>query len=249
VIPIRDENPSGTVPVVTMALIGINCLVFLFEMALTNRAVHGFIYTFGLVPASAWSLAGAELGPAAEAVVARSGPPILTVFTSMFLHGGVMHILGNMWFLWLFGDNIEDRVGHVGFILFYLLCGVGASATHVFFAGASPIPMVGASGAIAGVLGAYFVCFPRARVLTIVPVFFLLFIRLPAYFFLLMWLVGQISGVLSPDEMGIAWWAHIGGFALGAFLALFWPKCASARQAAYQAKPDAWRSRRRGTLD
>ncbi len=172
--------------------------------------------------------------------------PLFTFFSAMFLHGGPMHLIGNMWFLWLFGDNIEDRVGHVGFILFYLICGVGASAAHVFFTGPSQVPMVGASGAIAGVLGAYLVCFPRAKVLTVVPVFFLLFIRLPAFLFLLLWLAGQVLGVLSPGSGGIAWWAHIGGFALGAVLVVFWPKHKRSRQSLYGALPDAWRARRRG---
>jgi membrane associated rhomboid family serine protease len=168
----------------------------------------------------------------------------------MFLHGGIMHIVGNMWFLWLFGDNIEDRLGHVGFVAFYFVCGFGASAAHVFFTGPTGVdafmPMVGASGAIAGVLGAYFICFPRAKVLTIVPIFFIFFFRLPAYFFLLVWLLGQVSGVLSPDAAGIAWWAHIGGFALGAALAIVWPKCKRSRQTGYEAKPDVWRAKRRG---
>jgi len=244
-IPIRDENPSGTFPIVTIALIATNVLVFLYEVSLGDQA-GAFIGSYGLVPASVWPSGITGVGQGVSD--AAGSPAFVTIFTSMFLHGGFMHILGNMWFLWLFGDNIEDRIGHVGFILFYLVCGVGAAAAHVFFTGqgSSHVPMVGASGAIAGVLGAYFICFPRAKVLTVVPFFLLLFIRIPAFIFLLIWLVGQISGVLSPESGGIAWWAHIGGFALGAALVIVWPKCKRARQSEYQAVPDAWRARRRG---
>ncbi len=239
-IPIRDENPSGTFPYVTLGLIAANVLVFLYELSLGPEA-PALIRTYGLVPASLWGSSGG-----AHPEVATGASPAFTIFSSMFLHGDLWHLLGNMWFLWLFGDNIEDRVGHVGFIFFYLICGVGASAAHVLFTGPSPIPMVGASGAIAGVLGAYLVCFPRAKVLTVVPFYFLFFIRLPAFIFLLFWLVIQVSGVLSTNSGGIAWWAHIGGFALGAALVVLWPKCKRSRQAKYGALPDAWRARRRG---
>ena len=262
-IPLRDENPSGTFPVVTLALIAANVLAFVYEV---SHGLDSVIGTYGLVPASVWSLGGTTVSlsataditaeVAAEAIagaVARAPLSPLHFVTAMFLHGGIMHIVGNMWFLWLFGDNIEDRLGHVGFAVFYFVCGFGASAAHVFFMGPTSvgafIPMVGASGAIAGVLGAYFICFPRAKVLTIVPIFFILFLRLPAFFFLLVWLLVQVSGVLSPDGAGIAWWAHIGGFALGAALALVWPKCKRSRQTGYEAKPDVWRAKRRGMLE
>jgi hypothetical protein len=240
-IPIRDENPSGTIPFVTLALIAANVAVFLVEMSVgLERAV----WQYGLIPARVLPSPGIEvtfdpgLAPA---------DPWLTVFAAMFMHGGLMHLIGNMWFLWLFGDNIEDRLGHVGFVVFYLVCGLGASAAHVLVMGRGnpslAVPMVGASGAIAGVLGAYLICFPRARVLTIVPFFFLFFTRLPAGLFLLLWLAAQVSGVLSPERTGIAWWAHIGGFVLGAALVLVWPKSKRARQDSYEAVPDAWRAK------
>jgi membrane associated rhomboid family serine protease len=262
-IPLRDENPSGTFPVVTLALIATNVLVFIYEVSLGDEGFRAMIDAYGLLPASVWSLGGVAVSPAgvpgvtaevaaqATAVAEARAPfaPIHFV-TAMFLHGSVMHIAGNMWFLWLFGDNIEDRLGHVGFTAFYFVCGFGASAAHVYFMGPTSVgsfmPMVGASGAIAGVLGAYFICFPRAKVLTIVPFFFLFFLKLPAFILLLVWLLGQVSGVLLPEESGIAWWAHIGGFALGAALAIVWPKCKRSRQSDYEAKPDVWRAKRRG---
>ena len=267
-IPLRDDAPSGTFPTVTLALIVTNVLVFMYEVA---NGLDPIILKFGLMPASVWSLGGADVAfgaipavpPDQAADVARHVELVTTVamehvrlvpllfVTAMFLHASIPHIIGNMWFLWLFGDNIEDRLGHGGFIIFYLVCGLGASAAHVFFTGPTGMhaftPMVGASGAIAGVLGAYFVCFPRAKVLTIVPIFFIFFLRLPAFLFLILWLLGQVSGVLSP-ESGIAWWAHIGGFVLGAALAVVWPKCKRSRQSDYEAKPDVWRARRRGML-
>ncbi len=245
-IPLRDENPSGTFPAVTLALIVTNVLVFIYE---ASQGLDPVIARYGLQPASVWSLGGVAVSPEVAAEAAARAPLApLHFVTAMFLHGGPMHVVGNMWFLWLFGDNIEDRLGHVGFIVFYFVCGFGASAAHVFFmdpmSADAVLPMVGASGAIAGVLGAYFICFPRAKVLTIVPMFFLLFLRLPAFVLLLVWLAGQVLGVLSPESAGIAWWAHIGGFALGAALALVWPKCKRSRQSDYEAKPDVWRARR-----
>jgi len=268
-IPLRDDNPSGTMPVVTLALIITNVLVFMYEVA---NGLEPVILRYGLMPASVWSLGGAEVSLGSIPAVAPDQAADLTrhieivtsvamdrvrlvplLFVSaMFLHGSILHIVGNMWFLWIFGDNIEDRLGHAGFAAFYFVCGLGASAAHVFFTGptgiASFTPMVGASGAIAGVLGAYFICFPNAKVLTIVPVFFILFLRLPAFLLLSIWLLGQISGVLS-EGAGIAWWAHIGGFALGAALMMVWPKCKRSRQSGYEARPDVWRARRRGMLE
>jgi membrane associated rhomboid family serine protease len=244
-IPIRDENPSGTRPFVTIALIAVNVLVFLYQLSLGqgHEAVE-FVFSYGLVPAGVF---GADEVVVPGGRVYELGSPFVTVFTGMFMHASVLHILGNMWFLWLFGDNIEDRLGHLPFLGFYLVCGVGASASHVLFSGASPVPMVGASGAIAGVLGAYLVCFPGARVLTLVPLFFLFFFaRLPAFLLLFIWLAGQIASALAsaPDQPGVAWWAHIGGFALGAALVLVWPRSRRSRQRRYEALPDVWRERR-----
>jgi membrane associated rhomboid family serine protease len=235
-IPIRDENPSGTTPVVTVVIILTNVLVFIYEVLLgvDPDAQTSFIYTYGLVPQRVWRLEGTSA--------------IYPFFTAMFLHGGLLHLVANMWYLWIFGDNIEDRLGHATFAVFYAICGVAASLVHVLLGGAGTIPMVGASGAIAGVLGAYFICFPRARVLTLVPIYFYpLFVRLPAWLLLVIWFVGQIwSAVAFALQPGVAWWAHVGGFVVGATLIMYWPKCERSRQAAYVAYPDA---RRRRTYD
>jgi membrane associated rhomboid family serine protease len=151
----------------------------------------------------------------------------LPLFTSMFMHGGWLHLIGNMLFLYVFGDNIEDRLGHLRYLLFYLLAGLGAAFTQIFINPVSQIPMVGASGAIAGVLGAYILLFPTARILTLIPIFFFIqLVELPAYLFLGIWFIMQlVSGMLSlgigADAGGVAWWAHIGGFATGAVLLVF----------------------------
>ena len=240
--PVRDENPSGTFPLVTVALIVANVLVFLYEKSLGESA-SAFILTYGVVPARVIG-SGAAVPPGG----AGAYFPFLT---AMFLHGGFWHLAGNMWLLWLAGDNIEDRIGHGAFILFYLVAGVAASAAHVMLSGPTPVPMIGASGAIAGVLGAYLVCFPRAKVVMFVWVFILVtFIRIPASILIGLWLAGQILSAMMSDPAapGIAWWAHIGGFAAGAVLILFWPKRKAMRQSKYQAMPDRWRERRRAGL-
>jgi len=210
-IPLRDENPSLTVPVVTRLLIALNVLVFLGEVAM-GPELRNVIHTWGLVPARL-TLA---LRFGEEPVAA----PVLTVFSSMFLHGGWLHLGGNMWYLWIFGDNVEDRLGHVRFLVFYLIAGAVAAALHCAFNPSSQLPTVGASGAIAGVLGAYLVAFPRARVVTLVPLFpFFQVMALPAVLVLGLWIVMQFfSGALSlgyGSGGGVAWWAHIGGFAFG----------------------------------
>ena len=214
-IPLRDENPSSTVPTVTRALIALNALVFVFELGAGPRLAN-VIGGWGLVPQR---LASAFAGQEIQVV------PLLTVFTSMFLHGGWVHLLGNMWYLWIFGDNVEDRLGHAGFVLFYLASGAAAAALHVFISPWSPVPTVGASGAIAGVLGAYAVLFPRARVVTLVPiVFFIQIVSLPALLVLFLWFAFQfLTGAFSlgGGGGGVAWWAHIGGFIFGMIIALF----------------------------
>lgn len=205
-IPLRDVIPSRTTPYVTVTIIVVNALVFVFELRLplTDRA--RFIEVYGIVPASVESL---------------------SVLTSMFLHGGWLHFLGNMLYLWIFGDNVEDRVGHGRFIVFYLTCGLAATLAQVVSNPTSVVPMVGASGAIAGVMGAYFVLFPRSRVLTLLPLFiFWELIEVPAIFFLGFWFLLQLlSGVGSvgagQDVSGIAFWAHIAGFATGAVAIFF----------------------------
>ncbi len=216
--PLRDTIPSRRRPVMTWTLIAVNLLVFLYELTLPAERLEGLFYTLGIVPARLtrpdWAL---EVGL----------PPggTLTLLSSMFLHGGVFHLLSNMWTLWIFGDNVEDRMGPWRYLGFYLLAGLAAGAVHLATNLDSTIPTVGASGAIAGVLGAYMVLFPRSRVLTLVPVLFWpLFFEVPAVFYLGVWFLAQLlSGasemVGAAGAGGVAWWAHVGGFLAG--LALF----------------------------
>ncbi len=214
-IPIRDRNPSGTFPYVTIGIIIVNILIFLYELSL-GSGLDEFIMKFGVVPLK---------------VNYYSQVPDLTFIntffpfiSSIFLHGGFVHLIGNMWFLWIFGDNIEDKLGHFKFIAFYFLCGIIASSVHVFFNIESKVPCVGASGAIAGVLGAYMITFPRARVVTIVPLFvFIQVMELPAIVVLGFWFViqffnGAATITASTSGAGVAWWAHIGGFAAGVII-------------------------------
>lgn len=212
-IPLRDRNPSGTFPFVTIGLIVANVLVFLYQLSL-GAELPAFLFHYGLVPAKFH-----YYGEIPEIAFSHLIFPFLT---SMFFHGGWLHIIGNMWYLWIFGDNIEDRLGHFVFFLFYILCGVGAAFVHTVLNLHSTVPCVGASGAIAGVLGAYLVTFPFARVLTAVPIFFFIqIIEIPAVLLLLFWFVLQFfSGTLSIAATaqtggGVAWWAHVGGFLCG----------------------------------
>jgi hypothetical protein len=210
-IPLRDENPSRSIPVVTRSLIALNCLAFLFELTL-GPDLRGFMFAWGLVPERVTLALRYGEEP-------WSGPA-LALLTSMFLHGGWLHLLGNMWYLAIFGDNVEDRLGRLRFLLFYLAAGCWAGAVHTLANPHSRLPTVGASGAIAAVLGAYAVSFPRARVLTLVPFFpFLQILALPALLVLGFWFVYQFfSGALAlawGGGGGIAWWAHIGGFLFG----------------------------------
>jgi membrane associated rhomboid family serine protease len=222
VFPLKDHNPTRRVPVVTIALIAINVLVFGYELLL-GESLGRFVAAYGAIPYEIThfaDLVGSAYGPFEHA----PGPPLvqLTLVTSMFLHGGVMHIFGNMLYLWIFGNNVEDLMGRARFLLFYLACGIVAGLAHVLVDPASTVPTVGASGAVAGVLGAYLVAFPRARVLT--AVFILFFIRLvemPAAILLVFWFVMQsFQGFLSLGARelsgGVAWFAHIGGFIAGA---------------------------------
>jgi membrane associated rhomboid family serine protease len=208
-IPLRDTVPSSRFPIVTVSLIGVNVLVFLAEINMDAVALERFFQAWGIVPLR---FTHARL---------QSGGNYFTLLSSMFLHGGWMHIIGNMWSLWIFGDNIEDRMGRGGFLLFYLLSGLAAGAMHVATNPASTVPTVGASGAIAGVMGAYLLLFPHASVVTMVPIFFFLqVVEIPAVFFLGFWFLSQLfSGTLSlaagAQAAGVAWWAHIGGFVVG----------------------------------
>ena len=219
-IPIRDNNPSGTFPGVTVAII-LACLgAFLFELS-AGKGIEQVFASFALVPSTITY--GLETGTIGW------GGAILPFFTSMFLHGGWLHLVGNMWFLWIFGDNVEDMLGPVRYLAFYLICGLAAGATHYFLSPTSNLPTVGASGAIAGVLGGYAVLFPGARVLTLVPLGFIFrLIEMPAWVLLGIWLLIQaVSGfaTLGAAGGGVAWGAHVGGFVTGLILVrLFRPK-------------------------
>jgi membrane associated rhomboid family serine protease len=201
-IPLRDVIPSRTTPYTTITLIVLNSLVFLYQLSLGDQ-VNDFVFTFGLIPAEfSW----------------------LTVFTSMFLHGGLLHVGGNMLYLWIFGDNVEDRMGHGRFVAFYLLCGIAAALAQAIINPDSPVPMVGASGAIAGVMGAYFVLYPHSRIVTLVPLFvYFQVMEVPAIFFLGIWFVMQLvsgvgtiaTAVAGEPGGGVAFWAHVAGFAAG----------------------------------
>ena len=206
-IPIRDDNPTTITPVVTVGLIVVNVLAFIYQLSL-GRDGGAFVRVFGAVPSALFG--GESLSPV---------PPMLTLATSMFLHGGVMHIGGNMLYLWIFGNNIEDVMGHGRFILFYLLCGVAAAYAHAVTAPDSLVPMIGASGAISGVLGAYLLLFPRARVLTLIPFGIVMHMEyIPAAWLLGLWILLQFfNGTLSlgGGGGGVAWFAHVGGFLAG----------------------------------
>lgn len=210
-IPLRDSNRSYHFPVMTWLLIASNALVFLYELGLSNDQLERFIGTYALVPARI------EDAPIAFGI---------TIFTSMFLHAGWFHVLSNVWVLFIFGDNVEDRMGSLPYLVFYLLCGLAAGLLQTYLTSASNVPVLGASGAIAGVLGAYVLLFPRARVVTLVPIiFFLSIIEVPAILFLGFWFFSQLfSGLASigaEAAQGVAWWAHIGGFAVGLVLCSF----------------------------
>lgn len=206
--PIRDENPTVRPPIFTVSFIVICVGVFLYQLGFEDP--RPFIMRWGLIPAD---LTGA--GPSAR--YASEGPgSILTLFSSMFLHGGWGHLLGNMLFLWIFGNNIEDDLGHGRFVIFYILCGLAAAFAQVAFAPDSTIPMVGASGAISGVLGAYMIMYPKARILTLIFLgFFITWAHIPAVWFLGIWFLIQIFSAFGGSGAGVAWWAHIGGFVAG----------------------------------
>ena len=209
-IPIKDNIPSSTYPYVTVALVAVNVAVFIFELTL-GAGVERFIYKTAAIPLEITTLS--DIGP--KGLI----PVPLTIFTAMFVHGGVLHVGGNMLFLWIFGDNVEDRFGHVRFLIFYLAAGVAASMTHIAIEPGSTMPMVGASGAIAGVLGAYFLMYPRAQVNTLVILpLFIGMTRLPAVIFLGVWFLFQVLSSGVGAQGGVAWFAHIGGFIAGIIL-------------------------------
>jgi len=229
-IPIRDDAPHYTTPWVNYFLIALNTVVFLFELSMGPHALNALLSSFGLVPANLTSALRAGAYAAA----------LLPFLTSMFMHAGWLHIIFNMWWLWIFGDNVEDWLGHFPYLLFYLLSGLAASLVHVLFNLGTQVPSVGASGAIAGVMGAYFLLFPSARVLTFVFVFFT---WLPAwlilgYWFVLQFLSGAATSIASGGQGssgGIAVWAHVGGFLAGVtMIKLFPPRAPRYRFTAWQ---------------
>lgn len=219
-IPLRDDNPTHHRPYVTVVFLVTSTLVFLWQSTLPPMAQKMAVYALGTIPAVL--LGDAGLPPEIALV-----PPIVSVFTSMFLHGGWMHLIGNMLYLWIFADNVEDVMGHTRFVIFYLLSGVAAVVAQTLANPESAIPMVGASGAISGVLGAYLLLFPHARVLVLVPLgFFIHTLRLPAAAVLGFWIVLQLinSAFSDPTAGGVAWWAHIGGFVAGLALIPFFKR-------------------------
>ena len=214
-IPVRDNVPARRYPLITVTLILANVVAFLYELSLQPEVRNEFIFLYGMVPAKLVSQHPVDL----------FGNTGLSIFSSMFLHGGWVHLLGNMWYLWIFGDNVEDRMGHFRFLLFYLLCGALAAVAHIIFNLGSEIPSIGASGAVAGVLGAYLLSYPFARILTFLPLFFFWpIVELPALLVLGFWFFVQIMNgtaavaVTAETVGGVAWWAHIGGFLAGMFL-------------------------------
>jgi membrane associated rhomboid family serine protease len=221
VVPLHDNNPTRITPFVTYGLIGFNVFIFLYLLNLPVPELQQFVETYAVIPKQL--TASIQSGDWAQI-----WPQVMTLFTSQFLHGGFFHLGGNMLFLWIFGNNIEDQLGHLRFIIFYLLCGALAALTQWFFSMQSPIPMIGASGAIAGVLGAYIIRFPKARVLTLIPLgFFIIPIRIPAIFFLGFWFLQQalysvaslqVRTTIGMEEGGVAYWAHAGGFVFGVIL-------------------------------
>ncbi|MDP9264027.1 MAG: rhomboid family intramembrane serine protease [Acidobacteriota bacterium] len=223
-IPLRDDAPRFSTPWVTYFLIALNSLVFLFELLLEPSGRMQFFFQFGVVPANLSGLLHGQPGISVEAAV-------LPIFTSMFLHGSWLHIISNMWALWIFGDNIEDHLGPFRFLMFYLVTGIAANGVQALFNPDSAVPTIGASGAIAGVMGAYFLLYPSARVLTLVPLFFVFFTWLPAwvvlgYWFLVQFLSGAATSISSAGQAsgGIAFWAHVGGFLAGVALIKLMPK-------------------------
>jgi membrane associated rhomboid family serine protease len=224
VVPLRDNVPTSITPYVTYGLIGANVGIFLYQLSLSQQGLRQFFYSAAVVPCQ---LSG-NISSNCPAITPDQLPEWMTLITSQFLHGGWLHIAGNMLFLWIFGNNVEDRLGHIKFLVFYLGCGVLAAMSQWFFSPNSAIPSLGASGAIAGVMGAYILRFPHARVLTLIPLgFFFWTFELPAIVFLGFWFVQQaFYGLLSlqaPSSIGmesggVAYWAHAGGFFFGAIL-------------------------------
>lgn len=238
-IPISDTNPTRRLPIVNLILIGINVLVFLYESSLSDRVLNAFIFQWGVVPQQ---LLAAFRAPTSQGALTE----FATLITSQFIHGGWLHLIGNMVFLFVFGDNIEEVLSSLGYLVFYLLCGSAAGLIQTFalapFLGDLAVPSIGASGAIAGVLGAYLVLYPSARVTVLVPIFWFATYQVPAILVLGLWFVQQfLQGImtLNPSAAqagGVGFWAHIGGFVVGAILILPFLGTARQRAAVYQAR-------------
>jgi membrane associated rhomboid family serine protease len=230
-IPLKDDTPRLSTPLLNYFLIAANVAVFLFQISLEKSSQTTFVYAFGLIPAR---LTAALQGPLqhvhAHAHAMAPGLAFLPIMTSMFLHASWWHLIFNMWFLWIFGRNLEDALGHFPYLMFYLTCGVAAALAQTASNPGSQIPTVGASGAIAGVMGGYFILYPRARVLMLVPFFFIFFLWLPAwavlgYWFVLQFLSGVGTSLVAADRNsgGVAFWAHVGGFLAGVLLVRLFP--------------------------
>ncbi len=216
-IPLKDDNPTSSKPIITYCLIIICIFVFLIELASPSYRTGEFFYSYGLIPSVL--LGKLKLTPSMYVI-----PAYLTIITSMFVHGGFMHLIGNMLYMWIFADNIEDSLGKVKFLIFYILCGIGAAMAQVFTDTNSQIPMVGASGAIGGVLGAYLVNYPKAKILVLIPFgFFSQIIKIKALYVLFFWFILQFinSALTNSNGGGVAYAAHIGGFISGVILILF----------------------------
>ena len=213
-IPLYDTVRSHKIPIVNFVLIAANVLAFLYESQLDSATLRELIFTWGFIPGH---------------LVNNPGSAWVTIFTSMFLHGGWFHILTNMWVLFIFGDNVEARMGGIAYLVFYLLSGIAAGLVQMVLLPASQIPVIGASGAIAGVLGAYLVLYPRSRIASLVPIFFIFtLVEVPAFIYLAFWFVSQLfSGLMSfegADTSGVAWWAHVGGFVFGIISSLLFAR-------------------------
>lgn len=220
-LPLRDNIGSRHYPVVNTAIIAVNVLVFLHQTTLPSGVSARFLSLYALIPAHFTS--------AAPALHTGFGRTLFSLVSFQFLHAGFWHLLGNMWVLYIFGDNVEDRIGHLLYLVFYLACGFASAGTHILFFPGSGVPVIGASGSIAGVMGAYFLLHPWAKILTLLPLFiFPYFIELPAFLFLGLWFVLQLvsakAAMGAGEAAGIAWWAHVGGFAAGAGLILAAPR-------------------------
>ena len=222
-IPLKDLTPRRSFPVVTLLLILANIAVFIYQITLPPHAAQVFVNTYAVVPAKIQLALDGHRYTLTQA--------LLPLFTCMFLHGGWLHIIGNMWFLWIFGANVEDHMGPFAYLIFYSLCGVGSSIAQTAFSWGSHIPALGASGAISGVLGAYIIFFPTSQIYTLVTLFIIWFrARIPAIVFIGLWFVlqalsafGSLGGAGRVEEGGVAWWAHVGGFVLGLLFAKIIP--------------------------